>query len=84
VTAVRLASTMADSRLPVCHTFDPMAVVLVVVVELTRAGVDHEVRSVYRLAEAAARLLEQFGVEPAPVGVDLAPVIPLQRRTVDR
>lgn len=63
--------------------FDPMAVVRLVMVELTKSGVEFETRSVYRLAEAAARLLEQFGVEAAAVGVDLAPVISL-RRAVDR
>lgn len=67
---------------PACQSFDPQRVVRLVMVELAKAGVEHEIRSTYRLVEAAARLLEQFDVEPAPVGVELAPVIPLQRRAV--
>lgn len=67
---------------PVCRSFDPMAIVRLVMIELTKAGVEHDIRSIYRAAEAAARLLEQFDVEAVPVGVELAPVIPLQRRAV--
>jgi hypothetical protein len=82
VTAVR-AERPPTVVTPV-HSCDPMRIVRAAMLELDRAGVAYEIRSTYRLAEAAARLLEQLDVEPAPVGVELAPVIPLQRRAVDR
>lgn len=78
--AVSPVSTIVDTT----REFDPMTVVRVVMVVLAEAGVVHEVRSVYRLAEAASRLLEQFDVEPVTADVELATVIPLQRRAVDR
>lgn len=70
--------------------YDPMRLTSAVIAHLLRSGVPVSVRSASRAFEAAGRLLEQLGVEPADaaqvsrdVKADISghgEVVPFQRR----